>query len=221
MLARLLCLFIALTIGPSLSLALEGRAEIVDGDTLRIEGRTVRLQGIDAPETRQTCTDRSGQEWPCGREAARALARLAKPGPVACAPTGEDAYGRLLALCDAGGVSLNRKLVEDGWAYAFVRYDQRYVADEETARKAGRGLWQGGSEAPWEWRARKVTAAAAPEAPAGGCLIKGNISRKGERVYHLPWQTDYRKTRVNEAKGERWFCSEKEALGAGWRRALR
>jgi endonuclease YncB( thermonuclease family) len=67
MLARLLCLFIALATGPSLSLALEGRAEIVDGDTLRIDGRTVRLQGIDAPETRQTCTDRSGQEWPCGR----------------------------------------------------------------------------------------------------------------------------------------------------------
>ena len=219
MLARLLLSALLLTIGCVPASALEGRAEVVDGDTLRIGSTTVRLQGIDAPETRQTCTDASGQEWACGREAARALTRLIGSGRVTCAPQGEDAYGRMLGVCHAAGVELNRRLVEDGWAYAFARYDERYGPDERAARRARRGMWQGRSDPPWEWRQRKV--AQVSDTPVAGCLIKGNISQKGERIYHLPWQQGYEKTRVSEARGERWFCSETEALGAGWRRALR
>ena len=56
---------------------------------------------------------------------------------------------------------------------------------------------------------------AAQKAPQG-CPIKGNISENG-RIYHVPWSRDYAKTRIDTAKGERWFCSEKEALEAGWR----
>jgi endonuclease YncB( thermonuclease family) len=51
------------------------------------------------------------------------------------------------------------------------------------------------------------------------CLIKGNINSKGEHIYHVPGQRYYDKTQIDESKGERWFCSEQEAVVAGWRKA--
>ncbi len=54
------------------------------------------------------------------------------------------------------------------------------------------------------------------------CVIKGNISiETGEKIYHLPGMKDYDRTRINEEYGERWFCTEQEAIRAGWRRAGR
>ena len=56
--------------------------------------------------------------------------------------------------------------------------------------------------------------------PAVGCSIKGNIQKKtGERIYHVPGQAYYSKTRVDWLRGERWFCSEATAQSAGWRRS--
>ena len=60
--------------------------------------------------------------------------------------------------------------------------------------------------------------APAPQSAPGGCAIKGNISGNG-RIYHLPGSRSYEKTRIDTAKGERWFCSEGEARAAGWRAA--
>jgi hypothetical protein len=60
----------------------------------------------------------------------------------------------------------------------------------------------------------------APES-SDGCVIKGNISSSGERIYHMPFHQHYGRTRIDERKGERWFCNEDEAQAAGWRRALR
>ena len=55
----------------------------------------------------------------------------------------------------------------------------------------------------------------------GDCRIKGNISWSGERIYHLPGGEFYNVTRINAARGERWFCTEAEARAAGWRRSMR
>jgi len=52
------------------------------------------------------------------------------------------------------------------------------------------------------------------------CRIKGNVTSKGERIYHVPGSRNYDRTRIELSKGERWFCSEVEAEGAGWRRSL-
>jgi len=58
------------------------------------------------------------------------------------------------------------------------------------------------------------------EAVPDTCLIKGNVSvDTGERIYHVPGQAFYDETVVNEAYGERWFCTEDEALAAGWRKS--
>ncbi|MCG2697739.1 hypothetical protein L6307_01425 [Candidatus Parcubacteria bacterium] len=52
------------------------------------------------------------------------------------------------------------------------------------------------------------------------CRIKGNISTSGEKIYHTPGCLNYNETIINPDKGEKWFCSEKEAVEAGWRKAL-
>lgn len=57
------------------------------------------------------------------------------------------------------------------------------------------------------------------ESPYPDRLIKGNINSKGEKIYHCPGQRDYKKTVIDESKGERWFATEEEARNAGWRKA--
>lgn len=54
---------------------------------------------------------------------------------------------------------------------------------------------------------------------AGTCNIKGNVSTRGERIYHVPGQKYYDETRISASHGERWFCSEEEARAAGWRKS--
>ncbi len=206
------------------SAPLAGRATIIDGDTLSLAGSRVRLVGIDAPELRQTCMAKSGAKTACGEIAARALAALVGRSDVVCNGEGTDAYNRLLAVCVVGGIDVNARMVETGQALAFVKYDSRYLAEERRAQDAGAGLWAGTFDMPWEWR-RQVAAESHGEAEiagsADGCSIKGNISRTGERIYHLPSHFHYAKTRIDLRKGERMFCSESEALAAGWRRAAR
>ncbi|MDJ0658866.1 MAG: hypothetical protein QNJ42_05185 [Crocosphaera sp.] len=58
--------------------------------------------------------------------------------------------------------------------------------------------------------------------PNPRCNIKGNISvSTGKKLYHVPGQQDYEKTVITTEKGERWFCSEQEAIRAGWTKAPR
>jgi hypothetical protein len=68
---------------------------------------------------------------------------------------------------------------------------------------------------PWEWRRR-----GSQETTKKACNIKGNINSKGDRIYHVPGGSWYGATKINKAKGERWFCSEKDAKAAGWRAAF-
>ncbi|MEM1300608.1 MAG: thermonuclease family protein [Pseudomonadota bacterium] len=195
-----------------------GPARLVDGDTLEVGGQMVRLFGIDAPETRQTCTSFSGKSFACGTKATEALARLIGQSRVTCEGEERDSYDRLIGWCRAGGRDTNREMVRLGWAVAFRRYSDLYLAEELEAAKSGAGLWRGEFQRPSEFRAA-IWAASEQEAPEG-CPIKGNISSRG-KIYHAPWSRSYSRTRINPARGERWFCSEAEALAAGWRAPLR
>ena len=99
-----------------------GRAEIVDGDTLRFGALRVRLTGLDAPELDQTCTDRAGAEWACGSEAKTFVAGLIASEPVSCVRSGRDRYGRALATCSIDGRDLGSQIVAAGWAVAELDY---------------------------------------------------------------------------------------------------
>src|SRR4051794_12679077 len=94
---------------------------ITDGDTIKLNGTTWGLWGIDAPEARQACAG----AWPAGREATATLRRLIEAGPVACELRGHDRYGRSIGLCRAGGKDLGAELVSAGMAWAFTRLQQR------------------------------------------------------------------------------------------------
>jgi endonuclease YncB( thermonuclease family) len=133
--------------------ALAAEVRVVDGDTLRLGDRTVRLALIDAPERGQSCSDAAGRWFDCGAAAAEALSRLVNGRSVVCLVSGRDRFGRGLGQCSAGGAELNAGLVAAGWALA-AEGDAAIQALEAEARRAARGLWAGGFTRPDEWRRR-------------------------------------------------------------------
>ena len=199
---------------------LTGSAHIIDGDTLEVCGSRIRLHAIDAPESAQRCRT-GGQVWSCGREATRALARRIGSHPVACKERARDRYGRVVAVCRVGGKDVNAWMVAEGWAFAYRQYSRRYLAEEMAAKAAKRGVWRGDVVPPWDWRRGKrlKDIGMTLKRGSGRCKVKGNISKGGKRIYHLPGGRFYDQTRINTSQGERWFCSEAEARAAGWRRS--
>lgn len=119
-----------------------GRARAIDGDTLELGCVRIRLHGIYAPENAQRCRA-EGRFWACGREAARALARLVRRKEVACEKRDRDRYGRIVAVCTAAGQNLNAWMVAEGWAFAYRQYSRAYLAKEWRARAAKRGVRRG------------------------------------------------------------------------------
>ncbi len=131
-----------------------GEARIIDGDTIEISGERIRLHGIDAPETRQTC-DVAGVPWPCGESATLALVDETDGRPVTCKGDKRDRYGRIIAVCYSGDRDLNAMMVREGWALAYRRYAKDYVDDESEARAALKGMWRADFVEPWKWRRDK------------------------------------------------------------------
>jgi endonuclease YncB( thermonuclease family) len=203
-----------------------GKAQAKDGDSLEVNGIRIRLYGIDAPELSQTC-NRDGTKWSCGREAFDHLAKLVNGREVRCSQNGKDQFDRVLAKCTINGFEINRIVVERGFAIAFRKYSNDYVAAESQAKAAGRGIWAGEFRSPADERAdaraeRSSSSARVSTRPvvrslsstSSSCRIKGNHSRKGEWIYHLPGMPYYEQTRA-----EQMFCTEAEARAAGYRRA--
>lgn len=137
-----------------------GRASVIDGDTIEIHGERIRLNGIDAPESRQFCLDDRGAEYRCGRAAADALdAFLADRRPISCEVVDIDRYGRYVAICSAAGIDVSGWLVREGHALDWERYSKgKYSGDQAAARQARRGMWAGLFARPWEWRRGRKTA---------------------------------------------------------------
>lgn len=194
--------------GPSLA-----QTRVIDGDTLELDGTTYRLNGIDAPEFGQTCNGPSGK-FPCGADALEKLVTLTQDAPITCDPIANDPYGRIIATCSANGEDLGAAMTASGFAWAFVKFSDVYVAQQAEAKAASLGIWSGDNQPAWEFRDEAWNTA--KEASPDGCPIKGNISRNG-KIYHPPWSPWYNRTRISLSKGERWFCDEAEAVNAGWR----
>src|SRR5262245_47673136 len=197
--------------------AIVGRPTVIDGDTIHIDGTRIRLHGIDAPETSQTCNAAGGGTWPCGTEATRTLHSILASHEVSCRPVTLDRYGRTVARCFVGVADVQADMVRRGLAWAFVKYSSDYLSEEAEARAAHRGVWQADTQTAWDFRATRWVEydKTAPE----GCPIKGNVNSHGERVYHMPWGRDYAKVKMDLTNGKRWVCSEGEAEKAGWRAA--
>ena len=188
-------------------------SRVVDGDTIEIEtGQKVRYIGIDTPET----VDPRKPVQCFGKEAAAKNRELVEGKRVRLERdvSETDKYGRLLRYVYVGDLLVNEILVKEGYAFSStyppgVKHQSLFQAAEKQAREANRGLW--GSCG--------AVAGAKTTQPATGCVIKGNISSSGEKIYHLPGQKYYNQTVIDESKGERWFCTEEEAQAAGWRKS--
>lgn len=126
---------------------LSGRPRVGDGDSLVFGSARVRLIGIDAPESAQSC-DLAGRARACGVEARAHLVDLIAGRDVTCDWSRLDKYRRRLARCHAGDTDLNLAMVRDGWAVAYGDFD----GAEAEARAHGRGIWAGHFTWPEDWR---------------------------------------------------------------------
>lgn len=129
--------------------------QVIDGDSLQIGERTVRLQGIDAVEFHQPCRTAEGKEWRCGVEARKALAALAGKGGLVCEPQATDSFGRAVSACSVTGVEdVAAALVAQGWAVSGDgEREGGYAIEQQAAQAAKRGIWRGSFDRPAIWRA--------------------------------------------------------------------
>ena len=200
---------------------LSGWASVVDGDTLDVGEVRIRLFGVDAPESRQSCVA-GGRRRACGERATRALGGLVGGRTVSCEERDRDRYGRIVAVCSSARRAVNAWMVSRGLALAYQRYSRDYVGEEASAYDAGLGMWRGNFVPPWDWQRGERLAGSrhAPKSAVGSvCRIKGDISRDWSRIYHVAGRQFYERHRIDTSRGERWFCTEFEARAAGWRRS--
>jgi len=216
------------TVPSGLTLATVTR--VVDGDTIAVSigGQEYKLRyiGVDTPET----VDPRRPVGCFGKEASARNRELVEGQTVGLEKdiSETDDFGRLLRYVWLGPSTgseqaemVNARLVEEGYAQAAtyppdVKYAALFASLQAQARDAGRGLWGPACQPT-------LTPSPAP----GACeysstsqpVIKGNINAAGEKIYHVPGGAFYDQTDIDEARGERWFCTEGDALAAGWRKA--
>ena len=124
---------------------------IIDGDTIHINKDKIRFSGIDAPELNQTCIS-NNQEVKCGIISKDLLIKkIANKKPL-CIREGIDQYRRILAECFIDNESLSSFLVRNGYAFAYRRYSEKYIKDEDYAKENLNGMWSMIFEFPWDYR---------------------------------------------------------------------
>ena len=127
---------------------------VTDGDTIRMGDERIRFSGIDAPEIKQTCIHKE-LEFYCGEFSKNLLIEKIADQEVNCIRESNDQYGRTLAECFVGKESLSSYLVREGYAFAYRKYSNKFVADEEYAKKNSNGMWSMEFILPWEYRRQK------------------------------------------------------------------
>ena len=124
---------------------------VTDGDTIRIGDERIRFSGIDAPEIKQTCIYQE-KEFKCGEFSKNLLIEKISNQEVSCIRESTDQYGRTLAECFVGKESLSSYLVREGYAFAYRKYTDKFIADEEYAQSKGNGMWSMEFLFPWDFR---------------------------------------------------------------------
>ena len=128
--------------------------KVVDGDTIHLNGEKIRFTGIDTPELKQTCINQ-GIIDPCGLTAKEILIDKIANYKVECISEGKDQYKRTLAECFVNNESLSSYLVRSGYAFAYRRYSNKFIQDEDYARINTIGMWSMKFDYPWDYRKSK------------------------------------------------------------------
>ena len=140
-----------------------GIPKIIDGDTVHIKSKKIRLEGIDAPEMKQQCQKTYLQistivgfnfkkNYSCGITSKKRLIDKINKSQINCIASGRDLYKRYLATCYKDKINLNKWMVRNGLAVAYKRYSKDYLRDEEYAKENKLGIWKGSFERPEKWR---------------------------------------------------------------------
>jgi endonuclease YncB( thermonuclease family) len=137
---------LAVSLAAAIAVPAEAQA-VIDGGTIVLEGRDVRLWGVDAPDLDEVCGG-----WAAGRLAAAALQKLIANRSIVCQARGVDHQGRIFGRCRAGGVDLSAAMVREGWAWALVDYSRDYVAQETQAKAENIGVHEHQCEPASQWR---------------------------------------------------------------------
>lgn len=169
---------------------------VVDGDSFQLsDGRRIRLLAIDSPERGR-----------CGFEEARThMQELVDKKVVKLTDIVIDDYGRILANVWVGDTLINKSMLEGGFARFVYVNSPEYESLKQTSQLA---------------KTQKIgiySSACLSKDSNTDCVIKGNI-HAGEKIYHLSTCGNYTNVMIDTSFGDRWFCTEDEAIGAGFRK---
>lgn len=139
---------------------ISGFAKVVDGDTIKINSKKIRLYGIDAPEKKQKCKKTYltisfmsfTKDYMCGEVSTQKLIIKINKQKLNCNILDVDRYKRLIGECFKRNINLNSWMVSNGYAVAYRKYSKKYVSDEINAKNNKLGIWQGKFEMPWDYR---------------------------------------------------------------------
>ena len=139
---------------------ISGFAKVVDGDTIKINSKKIRLYGIDAPEKKQKCKKTYltisfmsfTKDYMCGEVSTQKLIKKINKQKLNCNILDIDRYKRLIGECFKRNINLNSWMVSNGYAVAYRKYSKKYVSDEINAKNNKLGIWQGKFEMPWDYR---------------------------------------------------------------------
>lgn len=201
---------------------------VIDGDTVKViigdQTETIRMLLIDTPES----VHPTKPVQPFGKEASNYLKEMLPSGTkveLEYDVEKRDKYSRLLAYIWLDDKMMNEALVEEGFArVAYIyepntKYETRLKKVEETAKNRKIGIWSipnyvtdRGFES--DVQVPSQNGAKSNSSTCDQPLIKGNITRSGEKIYHTPASPQYKVT-----KAEEMFCTEEDAVKAGFRKA--
>lgn len=151
-----LSLAAAVTLAAAPVQTVTGRAMASAGDMVTIGENAIRLYGIAAPVTGETCQTRYGVGYDCFRRSTEILQALIGEGEATCVVTNTDRTGQKIGVCRVGGTDLGAAMVARGWAFAYRRLTPAYVGSEAFAESHRLGMWAGKIETPWQWRSRQL-----------------------------------------------------------------
>ncbi len=134
-----------------LAKTINGKPRIIDGDTIHIKSDKIRLHGIDAPETKQTCKI-NDEVWFCGKQSTKELKNLINKQEVKCITNDVDIYNRFVAICYVNEININQWMVKSGWAIAYRYYSTDYIIEEKYARDNELGIWKSEFLKPYAYR---------------------------------------------------------------------
>lgn len=200
---------------------------VVDGDTIDVniddKIQRIRMIGINTPES----VDPRRQVECFGKEASDKAKEMLLDKNVVLekdlTQDEKDKYGRLLRYVKTKeGLFYNLEIIKLGYAYEYTyrsqyKHQNEFKNAQKTAQSKKLGLWADG--VCGEKNAISNPPMLNSTSTINLCNIKGNINSKKEKIYHLPKCSYYKQTVIDESVGEKWFCSEPEAINAGWRKA--